>query len=67
VNFKQFKEITEDINNKVKLSLVSLEENHKNLDEYAKRPVDYYEKIQLMGDLVRDGLQGSMEKLMQDV
>ena len=44
-----------------------MEENFRELNEYARRPVDYYQKIEEMGDLVRQGLQGSMEKLMDDV
>ena len=33
--------------------MISAEENFNVLNEYARRPVDYYEKINEMGELTR--------------
>jgi hypothetical protein len=37
------------------------------LDEWVRRPVDYYEKIEQMGNSVRSTLKKEMDKLLEKV
>jgi hypothetical protein len=57
----------ENMNEQILKKITIVEEKLKILDDYAHRPVDYYERIEDMGNLVRRGMTKEMDKLMTQV
>ena len=44
-----------------------LEAKYEDLDNFARRPVDYYQRIDQMGNSVRSSLKKEMDKLLEKV
>jgi len=53
-----------NMNDQLTKNIAIVEDKVRELDEYSHRPVDYYARIEDMGNLVRRGLTGEMDKLM---